>query len=64
MLDRQRLGVVPELTPDQADDAVLQAVAAAGALQDASLRPALERLRAADPSLRVREAARMALDAR
>ena len=34
MLDRQRLAAVPELTPDQAEDAVLQAVAAAAALQD------------------------------
>jgi HEAT repeat protein len=61
MLDRSRLSAVPGLTPDQADDVVLQAVAAAAALRDPSLRPALERLRDADPSLKAREAARLAL---
>jgi HEAT repeat protein len=61
MLDRSHLSTVPGLTPDQADDVVLQAVAAAAALGDASLRPQLERLRDSDSSLKVREAARLAL---
>lgn len=64
MLDRSQLGSVPGLTPDQADEVVLQAVAAAAALGDASMRPALERLRASDPDLKVREAARIALEGR
>lgn len=61
MLDRSRLASVPDLTPDQADDVVLQAVAAAAALADPSLWPALTRLRESDPNLKVREAARIAL---
>jgi hypothetical protein len=63
MLDRAHLSTVPELTADQADEVVLQAVAAAAALGDASLREPLERLRASDPDLKVREAARLALSA-
>ena len=64
MLDRSQLSTVPGLTPEQADDAVLQAVAAAAALGDPSLRPLLERLRDSDPNLKVREAARLALEGR
>jgi HEAT repeat protein len=64
MLDRSHLASVPDLTPDQADEVVLQAVAAAAALGDASLRAPLERLRDSDPHLKVREAARVALDGR
>jgi HEAT repeat protein len=63
MLDRTQLARVEGLRPDQAQDALLQAIAGAGALGDASLRPALEALRAQDPDLRVREAARLALEA-
>jgi HEAT repeat protein len=63
MLDRSALAAIPDLSPDQADDVVLQAVTAAAALQDPSLRPALGRLRDADPNLKVREAARLALSA-
>ena len=64
MLDRAHLQAVPGLTPEQADEVVLQAVAAAAALGDPSLRPPLERLRDSDPNLKVREAARLALEAR
>jgi HEAT repeat protein len=64
MLDRSHLASVPGLTPDQADEVVLQAVAAAAALGDASLRAPLERLRDSDPDLKVREAARVALGGR
>jgi HEAT repeat protein len=64
MLDRSALAAVPDLSADQANDVVLQAVSAAAALGDASLRPALERLRQSDPDLKVREAARLALAAR
>ncbi|MET0554787.1 MAG: HEAT repeat domain-containing protein [Vicinamibacteria bacterium] len=64
MLDRAQLGGVPDLTPDQANDVVLQAVNGAALLGDASLQPALARLRDADPDLKVREAARKALPSR
>ena len=64
MLDRARLAKVKELSPEQQDEAVLQAVGAAPGLGDPVLRATLERLRAEDPSLKVREAARSALQAR
>jgi HEAT repeat protein len=64
MLDRDRLAAMPELTPGQRDDAMMEAVRAAAALDDPRLRAALEKARASDPSLRVREAARVALSAR
>lgn len=63
MLDRAHLAAVPGITPEQQEDALLEAVTAAGASADASLRPALESLRQNDPSLKVREAARKALEA-
>jgi HEAT repeat protein len=62
MLDRAHLTSVPGITPEQQEAALLEAVTAAGASGDAALRPALESLRQKDPSLKVREAARKALD--
>jgi HEAT repeat protein len=73
MMDRASLAKVEIPTPDrgkehlspaQMDDAVLQAVTASAALTDPSLRPVLEGLKANDPSLKVREAARTALEAK
>jgi HEAT repeat protein len=64
MLDRERLASMPELTPEQREDAVMEAVRAAAALRDPESRAALERARESDPSLKVREAARLALAAR
>jgi HEAT repeat protein len=61
MLDRDQLGAVPEITPPQVESAMLQAVAAAAVLGSSELREDLERLGANDPSLKVREAARVAL---
>jgi HEAT repeat protein len=61
MLDRDHLARVEGLRPDQTREALLQAIAGAASLGDSSLRPALENLRAGDPDLRVREAARLAL---
>ncbi len=61
MLDRERLSQVEGLRPDQAQEALLSAVAGAAALGDPGLRPALEKLRAEDVDLKVREAAREAL---
>ena len=61
MLDRDHLAQVEGLRPDQAQEALLQAVAGADTLAHPTLRPALEKLRASDPDLKVREAARVAL---
>jgi len=61
MLERSELEAVPEITPPQIESALLQAVAAAAALGSGELRGELERLRSDDPSLKVREAARVAL---
>ena len=62
MMDRSHLASVEGITPDQRDEAVLQAVAGAASLRSPDLQAALERLRDADPNLRVREAARQALE--
>ena len=64
MLDRDHLAQVEGLRPDQAQEALLQAVAGAGSLAHPTLRPALEKLRTSDPDLKVREAARVALETR
>jgi HEAT repeat protein len=61
MMDRAHLASVAGLTPEQAEDAVLQAVAVSVKLPDPELQAALARLRDADPSLKVRAAAREAL---
>ncbi|MGH7752884.1 MAG: hypothetical protein ACREN5_08720, partial [Gemmatimonadales bacterium] len=47
-------------TPDQIDAAVLEAVRAATGMDDPEIRRVLERLQESDPSLDVREAARLA----
>jgi HEAT repeat protein len=62
MMDRAHLASVADLSPDQADEAVLQAVPAAAVVPDPALRAALERLRDGDPNLKVRQAAREALE--
>jgi HEAT repeat protein len=63
MLDRAQLAAMPELSPDQRDDAVMEAVRASAGLRDQRLRGALVRAKETDPSLKVREAARLALEA-
>jgi HEAT repeat protein len=63
MMDRTHLAGIPDLSPEQRDDAVMEAVRASASLRDAQLRAALERAREGDPSLKVREAARLALAA-
>jgi len=64
MLDRQHLARVPGLSDEQREQAMLAAVQASDDLGDPTLRSALEALRAGDASLRVREAARVALERR
>ncbi len=61
MMDRKHLATVEGLTPEQQEEAVLQAVAAARSVGDPLLQATLERLRDHDPNLKVREAARQAL---
>jgi HEAT repeat protein len=61
MLDREQLAAVPEITPPQVESALLEAVTAAAALGSEELRQDLERLGSDDPSLKVRESARVAL---
>lgn len=64
MLDRKSLSQVPGLGEDQREEALLAAVQVSTGSRDPTLRAALEALRASDPSLRVREAARVALEQR
>ncbi|MGE0455178.1 MAG: HEAT repeat domain-containing protein [Vicinamibacteria bacterium] len=64
MLDRDALERLPEVAPEQRDEALLQAVAVAAGFADEEIQAALARLRDADPNLRVRDAAREALAAR
>jgi HEAT repeat protein len=62
-LDRRlrERGLPEGLTPEQREEAILQAVAAAAALPTPALQTALEGLRDGDENLKVREAARRAL---
>ena len=62
MMDRRHLAAIPDLTADQREEAVLQGAQAAGVVPDPALRSALEGLRDSDPSLKVRGAARAALE--
>jgi HEAT repeat protein len=64
LLDRASLDKVAGLQPEQKEDALLQAVAVAQGLGDPAVQDALGRLRSSDPSLKVREAARKALEKR
>lgn len=62
MLDRSHVEGVPGVTAEQADAVLEHALAAAAALRAEPLRPALEHLRDHDTNLRLRGAARAALD--
>jgi HEAT repeat protein len=62
MLDRERLAKVAGLTPEQKEDVLLEAVRSAGQTPDPSLRPLLTALRDGDPNLKLRDAARAALE--
>jgi HEAT repeat protein len=60
MMDRSHLASVAGLSSEQADEAVLQAIAASAKLPEPELRAALARLRDSDPSLKGRAAAQEA----
>jgi HEAT repeat protein len=62
MMDRRHLAAIADLTAEQREEAVLQAVQAAGVVPDPALRAALEDLRDSDPSMKVRATARAALE--
>ena len=62
MMDRSHLATITDLTPEQREEAIQQAAAAAGSVSDPELRRALEGLAGADPSPKVKEAARRALE--
>jgi HEAT repeat protein len=64
MLDRAHLGAVPGMTEEQRVDTLLLAIEAAAVVPDPRLKDALARLREGDVSLKVREAARAALQGR
>jgi len=64
MLDRAHLGAIAGMSEEQRVDTLLQAVEAAAVVPDPRLRAPLESLRDHDASLKVREAARAALDGR
>jgi HEAT repeat protein len=63
MMDRAHLATVSGLTPEQREDALQQAAAAAGSVPDPALRGALQGLVDTDPDPQVKEAARRALAA-
>ena len=63
MLDRSALSRQAELSSEQAEAAMVNAMKALVLLRDTESLPALERLAKEDPNLRVRDAARKAADA-
>jgi HEAT repeat protein len=62
MTDREHMEAVAGLNDAQREEAMLEAIRASGVVPDPALRGRLERLRASDPSLQVREAAAAALE--
>ena len=64
MLDRAHLSAIAGMTEEQRVDTLVQAIEAAAVVPDARLRVPLESLRDHDASLKVREAARVALEGR
>ena len=63
IVDRPSLSRQANLTPDQAEVAMVNALKALGALRDAETLPLLERVAREDPNLQVRQAARDAVEA-
>ena len=64
MLDRERLGRIAGMREDQKEDAMIVAMTAYSRLVGKDAAPDLQRIADADPSLRVRAAAKSALAAR
>jgi HEAT repeat protein len=62
MTDREHMGAVAGLSDVQREEAMLEAIRVARVVPDPTLRGRLERLRASDPSLQVREAAAASLE--
>jgi HEAT repeat protein len=62
MLDRDLMAEVPEITPAQAEDAMVSAVQALGAVVGLEAKPLLEEIADSDPSLKVRRAAHAVLE--
>jgi len=61
MADRNLIGQVPEITPAQAEEAMVSAIVALGILGVDDAKPVLQELSTGDPSLKVRQAALEAL---
>ncbi len=61
MLDRDLVAQVPGITPEQQEDAMIEAVKALAAIEGPAVAELLERLSESDPSLKVRQAAMEAL---
>jgi len=57
MLDRSLMAQIPDVTPVQAEEAMVSAVQALGAVEGLEAKPLLEDLAENDPSLKVRRAA-------
>jgi HEAT repeat protein len=63
MIDRDALGRQAQLTGDQAETAMVNALKAFALLRDEGSLPLLEKIAREDPNLRVRDAARRAIEA-
>lgn len=61
MVDRKLVEQVPDITPSQAEEAMISAIVALGTSGSAMARPVFEELAGNDPSLKVRQAAFEAL---
>ncbi|MFY9826525.1 MAG: HEAT repeat domain-containing protein [Thermoanaerobaculia bacterium] len=57
MVDRRLLAQVPDITREQQEEAMISGIQALAAVGGAKYRPTFDRLAAADPSLKVRQAA-------
>lgn len=63
MVDRETLGRQAQLSSDQAEAAIVNALKAFALLRDEGSLPLLQKVAREDPNLRVRDAARRAIDA-
>ena len=63
MIDREALARQAQISSDQAEAAMVNALKALTLLKDTGTLPAIEKLAKEDPNLRVRDAARRAAEA-